>query len=104
MDANTETQSDTAPAPSKKSRSRKAAANKPRESARAKFERLAPTRMNTALKKISLVGNLAGSGYEYDPAQAKKMLGALTDAVEDVRRKFTAQRAGQKSGGGFAFD
>jgi hypothetical protein len=71
------------------------------ETARDKFLRLAPARMETALKKISLVGNLGGSGYDYQPAEVKQMIEALKAAVEEVETKFGNKRAGKR--GGFSF-
>jgi hypothetical protein len=71
------------------------------ENARDKFLRLAPARMETALKKISLIGNLGGSGYDYQPNEAKQMLDALKDAVEDAATKFGNKRTGKR--GGFSF-
>lgn len=71
------------------------------ETARDKFLRLAPARMEAALKKISLVGNLGGPGYDYQPAEVKQMLEALQTAVEEVETKFGNKRSGKR--GGFSF-
>lgn len=70
------------------------------ETPRDKFLRLAQARMETALKKISLIGNLAGSGYQHEPGEAKKMIDALTGAVEEVAEKFQRTKKGQR---GFTF-
>ena len=70
------------------------------ETPREKFLRLAPPRMEVALKKISLVGNLAGSGYQYDPSEAKDIVEALDHAVQEVSNKFNK---GKRGGKGFAF-
>jgi len=70
------------------------------ESAREKFLRLAPPRMEAALKKISLIGNLAGSGYQHEHGEAKKIVEALTSAVEEVAEKFNKVKKGQR---GFSF-
>lgn len=71
------------------------------ETAREKFTRLAPARMEAALKKISLVGNLGGSGYEYQPGEVKQMIEALTTAVQEAESKFGNKRTGKR--GGFSF-
>ena len=72
------------------------------ETAAAKFQRLALPRMEVALKKISLVGNLAGPGYDYEKDEAKQIIDALQEAVEEVAKKFSRSKTG-KSGGGFSF-
>lgn len=71
------------------------------ETPRDKFLRLAPARMEAALKKISLVGNLGGAGYDYQPGEVKQMLEALKAAVEEVETKFGNKRSGKR--GGFSF-
>ena len=53
-----------------------------------RFRRLATTRVNNALDKIRLVGNLSGHGYKYTDEQARKILESLTTAVKDVEDKF----------------
>lgn len=73
------------------------------ETAREKFQRLAPSRVEAALKKISLIGNLAGHGYDYEPPEAKQMLKALQDEVDEVARKFNKPKSGKKGAGGFSF-
>jgi hypothetical protein len=67
-----------------------------KETARGKFLRLAPARMETALKKISLVGNLAGPGYQHEPYEAVQIIKALTAAVDDVERKFNKAKSGKR--------
>jgi ABC-type Fe3+-hydroxamate transport system substrate-binding protein len=74
--------------------------NPSKETARDKFLRLAPTRMETALKKISLIGNLAGPSYEHESDEAAQMIDALRAAVDDVANKFNKVKKGQK---GFVF-
>lgn len=58
------------------------------ESKTDKFKRLANARVNVALKRIKLIGNLAGPGYEYTPEQVKAIEDALADAVESTMAKF----------------
>lgn len=84
-----------------KTRTAKKAKAKSEESARDKFLRLAPNRMETALKKISLIGNLAGSGYQYEPGEIKQIMASLNEAVEEVGAKFANKHAGKR--GGFSF-
>ena len=72
-----------------------------KENARDRFLRLAPPRTEAALKKISLLGNLAGSGYECQPAEAKQIVDALFDAVGEVKAKFEQRTGGRKKGFSF---
>jgi hypothetical protein len=74
---------------------------KKNETARDKFLRLAPARMEAALKKISLIGNLGGSGYESQPNEVKQMIAALTEAVEEVESKLGNKTIAKR--GGFSF-
>ena len=71
-----------------------------KETAHDKFLRLAPARMEAALKKISLIGNLAGSNYQHEPDEAEQMIDALREAVNEVANKFNKAKKGQK---GFVF-
>jgi hypothetical protein len=72
-----------------------------KENARDRFMRLAPPRTEAALKKISLLGNLAGSGYECQPAEAKQIVDALFEAVGEVKAKFDHRAGGRKRGFSF---
>jgi hypothetical protein len=72
------------------------------ESPRERFLRLAPPRVDAALKKISLIGNFARHGYEYEPGEVKQMIGALEDAVAQVKQKFARKKEPNKKVG-FAF-
>ena len=60
----------------------------PNESKADKFKRLAEPRVDNTLKKIKILGNLAGSGYEYSPEQVEKILTSLKSAVDEVEKKF----------------
>jgi len=66
------------------------------ESPEEKFRRLASKRVNAALKKIQLLGNLSRSQYKYDSDQAQKIIDALKSAVSDVEAKFTKKGPAQK--------
>jgi len=54
-----------------------------------KFEGLAEKRMNVALKKISLIGNLSHTGnYEYTDAHVGQIVKGLKTAVKEVESRF----------------
>lgn len=58
------------------------------ESKEAKFKRLAEKRVDTALQKIGLLGNLANPSYSYTSEQVEKIIVALTASVAEVEEKF----------------
>lgn len=60
----------------------------PQESKADKFKRLAEPRVNNALAKIALLGNLTSSSYEFTAEQAEKILTSLKAEVEAVEQKF----------------
>lgn len=60
----------------------------PGESKEQKFKRLADKRVNAALEKIRLIGNLASSHYEFTPQQVKKISDSLHGAVNEVEKLF----------------
>lgn len=69
--------------------SKKKAASAPEgETKEGKFSRLASKRVTVAVKKISLIGNLAGSGYAYTPEQVEKIKAVLSEAVKSVLSRF----------------
>jgi hypothetical protein len=53
-----------------------------------RFKRLANPRVNAALKRIQLIGNLAGPGYGSTDEQREKIIDALTQAVSVINDKF----------------
>ncbi len=64
-------------------------AGSPEESKEAKFKRLAEFRVNNALAKIALIGNLSStSSYEYSAGQVEKILSGLRASVDEVEKKF----------------
>lgn len=68
-----------------------------------KFEALAEKRMNTALKKISLIGNLSHTGnYEYTDAHVSQILRGLKTAIRDVESRFSNK--GHTDEAGFKFN
>lgn len=60
----------------------------PGETKEQRFKRLADKRVNAALIKIRLIGNLASSNYECTAEQVKKLTDALHNAVNDVDKLF----------------
>lgn len=63
--------------------------NAPVETKSAKFSRLASARVTTAVKKIALIANLSGSGYEYTPEQVAKIDKLLSDTVSETMGRFS---------------
>ena len=64
-----------------------------------KFEELAEKRMNTALKKISLIGNLSHTGnYEYTDAHVAQIMRSLKTAVREVESRFANKGKAEDSG------
>jgi hypothetical protein len=60
----------------------------PEESKEDKFKRLAQARVNNAMAKIALIGNLSSSSYSYTAEQVEKILIGLKSAIEEVEKKF----------------
>ncbi|MBN2097027.1 MAG: hypothetical protein JW714_00960 [Candidatus Omnitrophica bacterium] len=60
-----------------------------------KFKRLANKRVASALKKIELIGNLSGSGYEYTPEEVEKVFGALQQTLESTKNRFSKSKKEQ---------
>lgn len=54
------------------------------------FKRLGTARMNAALHKIRLLGNL--SAYEYTDMQVARMREALNDALDQAFKRFSKQK------------
>jgi len=53
-----------------------------------KFKRLAEVRINKALDKIRLIGNLASPQYAYTPVDIERIMLALNNSVAEVEEKF----------------
>ncbi len=67
------------------------------ETKREKFTRLAESRMNNALKQISLIGNLANtSAHEYDTHDVDKILKTLRSAVNELEVTFKGDSKAKK--------
>lgn len=58
-----------------------------------KFKRLATLRVNNALDKIRLIGNLSGADYRYTGEQAQKIIESLKTAVQEVENRFSKTAA-----------
>lgn len=53
-----------------------------------RFIRIAEPRVSRACKAVSLLGNLAGSGYEYTEEKVDAMFGAVQEALDTARAQF----------------
>jgi hypothetical protein len=53
-----------------------------------KFKRLAEKRVNVALDKIRLIGNLASPQYAFSPEKIEVIIAALRSAVTEIEEKF----------------
>lgn len=57
-----------------------------------KFKDLAEKRVNSVIKTMRLIGNLANrKTYEYTDDQAKEIISALEKEMKDLKQKFSAQ-------------
>lgn len=64
-----------------------------REDDRAKFVKLASSRVSKALKDIQLIGNLSNrSNYDYTDEDVTKIFKALQEELASCRRKFENSR------------
>jgi hypothetical protein len=74
------------------------------EDDRAKFVRLATNRVNTAIRKIRLIGNLSNrSNYSYTDKDVAKIFKALRAQLDECQAKFSSNGAA-KDGGAFHLD
>lgn len=63
-----------------------------------KFVELANKRVNRAIKDLQLVGNLANkANYDYTEEQAKKIVKALQQEVDQLKQAFSATGDPQRS-------
>ena len=53
-----------------------------------KFKRLSEKRVNVALDKIRIIGNLASSQYAFNSEQIETIMTALKSAVAEIEEKF----------------
>ena len=62
------------------------------ETKREKFIRLAENRVNSTIKKINLIGNLANkSNYDYSKDDVDKIIKTLKKSVSDLESKFSSK-------------
>jgi len=52
------------------------------------FIRVVKPRVQSALKRIALIGNCTSANYSYTPDQANRIVKALMDAVANLKAKF----------------
>jgi hypothetical protein len=57
-----------------------------------RFKRIATKRVTNAIKKIELIGNLSGSGYEYTEEEVEKIFSAIQETVNGTKSKFSAKK------------
>jgi ABC-type Fe3+-hydroxamate transport system substrate-binding protein len=63
-----------------------------------KFVELANKRVNKAIKDIKLVSNLSNrQNYEYTEEQAKKIIKALQNEVDQVKQSFLSSEEDQQT-------
>ena len=59
-----------------------------------KFEELANSRVNKAIKLLRLISNLANkSHYSYSQSEADKIVNALSSEVKNIREKFNSRNS-----------
>ena len=59
-----------------------------------KFEELAVSRVNKAIKLLRLISNLANkSHYNYSQTEADKIVGTLNQEVKNIKEKFNSKNS-----------
>ena len=66
------------------------------ESKEDRFKRLAESRVNNAVAKIGLIGNLASNNYGFTAEQVDKIMNTIKTTVDELETKF--QKALNKKG------
>ena len=59
------------------------------ESKHDRFKRLASKRVQNAVKKIELIGNLSSPGYEYSEEDVEKIIAMLQETLDQVKDSFS---------------
>lgn len=63
-----------------------------KETKREKFIRLAENRVNSTIKEMNLIGNLANkSNYDYTKDDVDKIIKTLKKSVSDLESKFSSK-------------
>ena len=65
----------------------------PDETPEQRFARLAQARVQIAIKRISLIGNLGGPNYKSTPEQRDKIKAALQEAVNRAVMQMNKEKA-----------
>jgi len=60
-----------------------------------RFIRVVTPRVTKAVKMIKIIGNCAGSTYEYTPEQVEQIFVGLQTAMVELKGRFTAKRQAQ---------
>ena len=64
-----------------------------------KFEELAERRVNEAVKKIQLIGNLSNTAnYEYTDRHVRQILSAMRGEVKNLELRFGSKGKSEKEG------
>jgi hypothetical protein len=64
---------------------------------REKFVYIAQKRVNSALKSISLIGNLANkNNYKYEDQDIRKILKALNEEINNLKNRFQTGNSDDK--------
>lgn len=71
------------------------------ESKAARFIRVVTPRVAKAVKAITVIGYCAGAPYEYNQKQLEQIVGALTDAQNELIAKFAGKKSAEEA---FSFD
>lgn len=68
----------------------------------AKFEKIAEKRVDNALQKIRLIGNMANKKtYKYTPEHVSKIVDRLRDEINLIQKKFSPENKNNQQ---FKFD
>ena len=62
------------------------------ESKQDRFKRLASKRVQNAVKKIELIGNLSSPGYEYTQEDVEKIITVLQETLDQVKDAFSKKK------------
>jgi len=66
---------------------------------RAKFVKLAESRVNRAIKELRLIGNLSNrSAYEFTDEDVRKIFRALHKELESAKGRFSSGGKGEEDG------
>lgn len=69
---------------------KKSNSGKPSEDKHERFKRVVTPRVKKAIKAIGLIGNQAGSAYEYTEQDIAYIMGSLRGACDAVEKRYTS--------------